>query len=79
VARLKNFTNWISAVERVLSSPTAAEDVADSVIADFDGDPRVAVVALLRIIHDLMRENRLLLDAASPGFARRALRGLASP
>jgi hypothetical protein len=67
-----------SAVDRALSSPAAAEDVADSVIADFDGDPRVAVVALLRIMRDLMRENRLLLDAASPGFARRAFRGLAS-
>jgi hypothetical protein len=56
-----------------LDSKTAAqpEQTADEVIAEGDGDPRVAVVELLAIIRSLIHENQALREAASPGFARR--------
>jgi hypothetical protein len=47
------------------------EATADALIADYGGDSRAAIVALLKVIHGLMRENQALGHAASPGFARR--------
>jgi len=44
---------------------------ADAIIADCDGDPRVAVVELLEIVRSFIAENQKLREAASPGFARK--------
>ena len=48
-----------------------ADQTAEAIIADCDGDPRAAVVELLAIVRSLIHENRALREAASPGFARR--------
>jgi hypothetical protein len=49
----------------------SAEEAADALLANHDGDPRAAVVALIKMVRALKDENRVLRGAASPGFARR--------
>jgi hypothetical protein len=55
--------------------PPTVEAIADSVIADYGGDARVAVVELIAIVRHLSEEIRALVAASSPGFARRPPRG----
>jgi|SRR5580698_8694563 hypothetical protein len=57
--------------ESALPSSVAIEETADGIIADCGGDPRAAVIELAVIPHSLVYENRMLREAASPGFARR--------
>jgi hypothetical protein len=53
------------------SSPEAStEETADMLIADYGGDSRAAVVALLKVVYGLMHENGAIRRAASPGFVR---------
>jgi hypothetical protein len=51
--------------------PGPPDQTVEEVIADCDGDPRVAVAELLAIVRSLIHENRTLREAASPGFSRR--------
>jgi hypothetical protein len=65
--------------ENVSDQPTtapSAEGVADSVIAEYGGDARAAVVELVAIVRHLSEEIGKLSAASSPGFARRAPRGV---
>jgi hypothetical protein len=57
--------------ETILSPAPSIEDEADALLAGHEGDPRAAVVALLRAVRALKDENRVLRGVASPGFARR--------
>jgi hypothetical protein len=57
--------------ETVLSPAPTVEQAADALLASHDGDPRAAVVTLLKAVRALKDENRVLRGAASPGFARR--------
>jgi hypothetical protein len=49
------------------------EQVAEKIIADYDGDPNAAVTELVAIVGALIEGNRALAKAASPGFVRRKL------
>jgi hypothetical protein len=57
--------------ESILSPSPSIEDDADALLAGHEGDPRAAVVALLKVVRALKDENRVLRGVASPGFARR--------
>ena len=63
--------------ERGLPTGASIEEAADALIAEFAGDPRAAVVALIDLVHALGQENRTLRCAASLGFARRPSLGFA--
>ncbi len=43
----------------------SAEAAADALLANHDGDPRAAVVALIKMVRALKDENRVLRGAAS--------------
>jgi hypothetical protein len=57
--------------EDVPSLSSSIEAIAEQTIAECGGDARAAVVELIGIINHLSEENRALLAASSPGFARR--------
>jgi hypothetical protein len=59
------------ASDKQLAIQAPADQTADEIIAECDGDSRAAVVELLAIIRSLIHENQALRLAASLGFARR--------
>lgn len=52
------------------AQPVHDEAMAEAIIADCDGDPRAAVLALLRINHALMRERRTIVSKVSKVYIR---------
>ena len=46
-------------------------ELIDEVIACHDGNPRLAIAALLEIARQLEADNRMLRRSASPCYARR--------
>jgi hypothetical protein len=57
-------------IAEIILSPAPSIE-ADALLAGHEGDPRAAIVALLRAVRALKDENRVLRGAASTGFARR--------
>jgi hypothetical protein len=68
--------NPAGALLPAISSPEASGDAtADALIADYGGDARAAIVALLKVVHGLMRENKALLRPSSSGFVDQSPEG----
>ena len=58
-------TNAPDTSERDYSPSLSAEEMADRIIADCDGDARAAVVQLVAIVRHLAEDNDRLIGAAS--------------
>jgi hypothetical protein len=61
----------MTAIEAAAPPKETREQTVDAIIADCAGDPRAAVAELLAIIKSSVAENKMLREAASPGFAWR--------